>query len=376
MALSKPERDRLVVLRQVKEGRVTQKAAAGQLGLSGRWVKKLVKRLREQGDQGLAHRLRGKPSNRGHGRKLRQRALGLVRERYGDYGPTLASEVLAQEHGVVVNRETLRQWMSREKLWRPRRAKLKQVHVWRARRAHRGELLQWDTSEHDWLEGRGPKLYLLAMVDDATSELTARFALSDSTAENMRLLGQYVEQQGRPVAVYTDKASLFQVNRPLHWNKHLEEKPAPTQIGRALQELGIGRITAHSPQAKGRVERCFGTLQDRLVKALRRAGVKALDPANRYLEREFVPAWNRRFQQPSAEPADVHRPLRRDQLLVSILSHVEQRTVGNDYTVAWRGRRYQIPAPQARPRMRKAAVRVEQRLDGALWLRWQQQEIP
>ena len=222
MALSKRERDRLVVFRQVKEGKLKQKAAAQQLGLSQRWVKKLIKRVREEGDRGLAHRLRGRPSNRAHQAKTQRRTLALVREHYSDYGPTLASEVLARDHDLAVNRETLRQWMSREALWKPRRAKLKRVHVWRARRRQRGELVQWDTSEHDWLEGRGPKLYLTAMIDDATSELVARFALSDSTAENLRLLGWYLERRGRPVEVYTDKASLFQVNRPLHYNKHLD----------------------------------------------------------------------------------------------------------------------------------------------------------
>ena len=277
MALSKRERDRLVVLRQVKEGKLKQKAAARQLGLSPRWVKKLVKRIRPEGDRGLAHRLRGRPSNRAHQAQTQQRVLTLVREHYGDYGPTLASEVLARDHGLAVNRETLRQWMSRAGLWKSRRAKLKRVHVWRARRSQRGELVPWDTSTHDWLEGRGPKLYLTAMIDDASSELVARFASSDSTEENLRLLGRYLEQSGRPVAVYTDKASLFQVNRPLHHNKHLDGKPQPTQIERALAALDIRRVTAHSPQAKGRVERCFGTLQDRLVKALRRVGAGEAD---------------------------------------------------------------------------------------------------
>lgn len=288
MALSKRERDRLVVLRQVKEGKLKQKAAARQLGLSPRWVKKLVKRIRPEGDRGLAHRLRGRPSNRAHQAQTQQRVLTLVREHYGDYGPTLASEVLARDHGLAVNRETLRQWMSRAGLWKSRRAKLKRVHVWRARRPQRGELVPWDTSTHDWLEGRGPKLYLTAMIDDASSELVARFASSDSTEENLRLLGRYLEQSGRPVAVYTDKASLFQVNRPLHHNKHLDGKPQPTQIERALAALDIRRVTAHSPQAKGRVERCFGTLQDRLVKALRRVGANDLEQANRYLEEEFL----------------------------------------------------------------------------------------
>jgi hypothetical protein len=375
VGLSKRERDRLVVLRQVKEGKLRQRAAAEQLGLSARWIKKLMKRLRSEGDRGLAHRLRSRPSNNGHGAELREQALALIRERYGDYGPTLASEVLAQEHAIRVNRETLRGWMSAEKLWRPRRQKLAKVHVWRARRRRRGELLQWDTSEHDWLEGRGPKLYLIAMIDDATSELTARFALSDSTAENLRLLRRYVELHGRPAAVYTDKAGLFQVNRPLHHNKHLEPEPGPTQIGRALAELDIRRITAHSPQAKGRIERSFGTLQDRLVKGLRRSGASSLEQANRYLEQQLEPQWKRRFARQAAEPADAHRKLRKDQRLESILSQVEQRVVNNDYTLAWRGKRYQIPTGQAKPRMRKQRVELEQRLDDGLWLRWRQGRI-
>ncbi|MFQ5724026.1 MAG: ISNCY family transposase [Terriglobia bacterium] len=370
MALSKRERDRLVVLRQLKQGKLTQRAAAEQLGLSPRWVRKLARRLRQQGDRGLAHRLRGRVSNRAHDAPTRRRALELVREHYPDYGPTLASEMLASDHDLAVNRETLRQWMSREGLWKPRRARLKRAHVWRARRRRRGELVQWDTSEHDWLEGRGPKLYLTAMIDDATSELVARFASSDSTAENLRLLGRYLEQRGRPVAVYTDKASLFQVNRPLHHNKHLDGKPQPTQIGRALEELDIRRVTAHSPQAKGRVERCFGTLQDRLVKALRRVGADDVEQANRYLEEKFLAEWNERFTREPAEAVDAHRRLRKDQRAASILSHVESRVIGNDYTVSWQGRRYQIAAGEAKPRMRKASVRVEQRLDGELWLRW------
>ena len=177
------------------------------------------------------------------------------------------------------------------------------------------------------------------MIDDATSELVARFALSDSTAENLRLLGQYLEQSGRPVEVYTGKASLFRVNRPLPHNKHPDAKPQPTQIERALAELDIRRVPAHSPQAKGRVERCFGTLQDRLVKALRRVGANDWEQANRYLEEEFLEEWNRRFTCEPAEAADAHRPLRSDQTPASILSYVEPRVVGHDYTVRWQRRR-------------------------------------
>ena len=375
MGLNERERDRLVVLRQVKEGKLTQASAAEQMGLSRRWVKKRMSRLRGEGDRGLAHRLRGRASNRGHGGELRAKALALIRERYGDYGPTLASEMLADEHGMAVNRETLRQWMSAEKLWKPKRQKLNKVHVWRPRRRRRGELVQWDSSTHDWLEGRGPKLSLIAMIDDATSELTARFALSDSTAENLRLLGRYVERHGRPAAVYTDKAGLFQVNRPLHHNKHMDAEPPPTQIGRALAELGIERIAAHSPQAKGRIERCFGTLQDRLVKGLRRCGASTLDEANRYLEQEFEGRWNERYRRKAAEAADAHRKLRKDQRLESMLSEVGERVVGNDYTLAWGGKRYQAPAERAKARRRKRRVELERRLGGGVWLRWGDERI-
>lgn len=375
VGLSGREQDRLVVLRQVQQGKLTQRKAAEQLGLSARWVKKLMKRLRSEGARGLVHRLRGRASNRGHGVQVRQRAVELVGERYADYGPTLAAEVLASEHAVAVNRETLRQWMSQARIWKPRRQKIHQVHVWRRRREQRGELVQWDTSEHRWLEGRGEKLYLIAMIDDATSELTARFARHDSSAENMRLLGRYIERHGRPVEVYTDKAGLFQVNRPLHYNKHLPAAPEQTQIKRALEELGIGRIAAHSPQAKGRVERSFQTMQDRLVKGLRRAGTTTLEHANRYLWEVFEPDWNRRFAKPPASPLDAHRALRKDHHLASALSHVETRMVNNDYTLRWGGERYQIAAVDVRPRLRQAKLRVEQRLDGALVGRWEGREM-
>jgi len=376
VGLSGRERDRLVLLRQVKEGKLTQRKAAEQLGLSSRWVKKLMKRLKSEGDRGLAHRLRGRASNRGHGSEVRKRVLGLVQERYSDYGPTLASEVLASDHAIEVNRETLRQWMSQEQMWKPRREKIKRVHVWRERRQQLGELVQWDTSEHLWLEERGEKLYLIAMIDDATSQLTARFARHDSTEENMRLLWQYLERHGRPVEVYTDKAGLFQVNRPLHFNKHLPAAPEQTQIKRALEELGIGRIAAHSPQAKGRVERSFGTMQDRLVKGLRRAEACTLEQANRYLWEVFEPDWKQRFAKRAASGLDAHRALRKDHHLASALSYVETRLANNDYTLRWFAERYQIAAADVRPRMRKSKLRVEERLDGTLVARWEGRQMP
>src|SRR5450432_2645269 len=215
----------------------------------------------------------------------------LSQDVYRGFGPTLASEYLAKKHDIEVSRETTRKWMVEAKLWRPRRQRVEKRHEWRPRRSRFGELVQWDTSTHDWLEGRGETVYLIAMIDDATSRLFARFVRHDSTEENMQLLWSYLEKLGRPIAFYTDKASLFQTAEKRKRDEPGVEKDAvempPTQIGRALRELGITWIAAHSPQAKGRVERNFKTAQDQLVKGLRVAGVKTIEQANQYLQEDY-----------------------------------------------------------------------------------------
>jgi hypothetical protein len=277
---------------------------------------------------------------------------------------------LACEHGLQVSDETVRQWLTAEGLWRPRPRQVRAVHVWRARRECRGELVQWDTSVHAWLEDRGPeKMYLVAMIDDATSRLFARFVSADSTEENLWVLRQYIEQHGRPQAVYTDKAGLFQPTLARGWNREEPEGKGETQIGRALRELGIEWIAAHSPQAKGRIERCFGTLQDRLVKALRRAGIRGVADANRYLDEEFLPLWNERFTVEPKAAADAHRPVGRYLNLDSILAWVETRKVANDYTVQWQGRKWQIPKAAIVARLRGRTIRIERQLDGVLMAR-------
>jgi hypothetical protein len=248
--------------------------------------------------------------------------------------------------------------------------------------------VQWDTSEHDWLEGRGERLYLISMIDDATSELVAQFVRSDSTEENMRTLRQYLELYGRPVAFYTDKASLFQtapkVARDQKALPRSEREPMPpTQIGRALQELHIVWIAAHSPQAKGRIERVFATAQDRLVKGLRLAGVSTLEDANRYLDEEFLPWWNANLTVEPVSAADAHRTLGPEHDLASALSHVETRQITSDYTFRNDGHVYQIARRCIQPGMRGGTVRVEMRLDGSIavrfgdkWLQVSECEMP
>ena len=261
----------------------------------------------------------------------------LSKPLYADFGPTLAAEYLQQRHGIHVGRETLRGWMAAAGLWKPRRRKPGRAHLWRPRRRCRGELVQWDTSEHDWLEGRGEKLYLIGMIDDASSELLARFVRHDSSAENRRLLKTYLEKNGRPAAFYTDRASLF-VNTPKNSAGEDPKTLPPTQIGRALEELGIESIRAYSPQAKGRVERSFGTAQDRLVKGLRVAGASTIKQANAYLESEFLPWWNATLRVQPAHPDEAHRELGPEHDLDSALSHVETRRVANDYTIRFPGK--------------------------------------
>ena len=252
---------------------------------------------------------------------------------------------------------------------------MEQAHGWRARRARYGELVQWDTSEHDWLEARGEKLYLISMIDDATSRWTARFVRHDSTEENLRQLRRYLEQHGRPVAVYTDKASLFQIApRAIHHRDAPEEQQ--TQIGRTLQELNIEWIAAHSPQAKGRIERSFQTAQDRLVKGLRRVGAKDLETANAYLEQVFLPLWNQRFRYEPQMAGDAHRALLPETNLDSVLSIRESRTVAGDYTVRWAGAIYRVQREQIARGMRGARVQLERRLDGSRWMHWRNRFVP
>jgi hypothetical protein len=233
--------------------------------------------------------------------------------------------------------------------------------------------VQWDTSEHDWLEGRGEKLYLIAMIDDATSRLTAGFVRRDSTEENLRQLRCYLEQHGRPLSVYTDKASLFQIApRAIHHRDAPEQQLS--QIGRALQELNIEWIAAHSPQAKGRIERAFQTAQDRLVKGLRQVGAKDLETANAYLQQIYVPLWNRRFCCEPQLAGDAHRAVLPENL-DSVLSIRQSRTVGQDHTVRWEGVIYQVDRKQITAAMRGARVQLERRLNGSTWMHWRNRMV-
>jgi transposase len=374
--MTQEDRDRLVALQKAKKGLITQKEAAAEIGQSERHVRRLLRKLKGKGDAVVVHGLRGRRSNRKIDEKVKQSAIEILSGKvYAGFGPTLAAEYLAEKHDIHVGRETLRGWMEEGKLWRPKRQRIEKIHEWRQRRSRDGELVQWDTSEHAWLEDRGPKLYLIGMIDDATSRIHARFVLHDSTEENMRLLWSYLERNGRPLSFYTDKASLFQTAPKTPRDRKAlppeERDPLPpTQIGRALQELDIVWIPAHSPQAKGRVERSFQTAQDRLVKGLRVAGASTLEQANAYLEEKFIPWWNEKLTVVPANPDNAHRPLAATHSLPASLSYVETRQVNNDYTIQFDNKTYLMARTDIRTGLRGGTVRVEVRLDGSLAVRF------
>ncbi len=373
--MNQAERDWLVALKKAKKKLITQKEAALELGVTERHVRRLLKSMKRRGDQAVIHALRGQKSNRRIDEKIRQEATKILsQEVYQGFGPTLASEYLAKKHKVNVSRETVRTWMMEAKLWRPKKERVGKVHQWRARRSRFGDLLQWDTSDHDWLEGRGDEIKLILLIDDASSKWHARFVRNDSTEENMEVLERYLKKWGRPLSCYTDKASLFQTAVKTKRDEQRQQKDRlempPTQIARALKELEITWIGAHSPQAKGRVERSFATAQDRLVKGLRVAGAKTLEQANEHLENEFLPWVNETLSVTPANPDDAHRPLEEKHNLAAILSHVESRRVGNDYTIQFESKIYQIASKDIRAGLRGADVRVEKRRDGSIAVRF------
>lgn len=366
------ERDRLMLMHEIEAKRLTVREAALRMGVSERQCKRIWRAFRERGDGGMVHGLRGQRSNAGKrmdGRK--ESALGLYREHYVGFGPKLASELLAERHELVVDHETLRRWLMEAKLWRAKREPKRQ-HRWRReRKLFRGEMVQLDGSLHDWFEGRAgsERCVLIVMVDDATGEVFARFHGRESSHAVMATLRDYGLRHGLPRALYADKASWARVNGASA--DEVEQRGARrprTQLGRALDTLGVELIAAHSPQAKGRVERANGTLQDRLVKLLRLEGISDLAAANRYLDEVFLPAHNARFTVPAGRSADLHQPCPPEGELAAALSMHTTRKVGRDYCVSYNGQCLQLSGHDANRGLVGQDVVVHEHLDGQLIL--------
>lgn len=364
--MSVKEAGRLAVVQQVLDGQLNQAQAAQKLNLSVRQIKRLCRQVRELGGAGLISRRRGRPSNRKIDDAVRQEVLALLHQRYSDFGPELAREHLAAEHGFGHSTETLRSWMIQAGLWTPKRRRAQRVHSPRQRRACLGELVQIDGSHHDWFEGRAPKCCLIAFIDDATGRvLGGRFEATETTEGYLGVLERYVSEHGAPLALYSDRHSIF--------TKHDSEDPKPTQFERALMQLDIESICAHSPQAKGRVERLFQTLQDRLCKAMRLANINSMEQANAWLG-GYLAEHNARFAVAPRDSADMHRRWGRSaHELARICALHHQRQMSAQGSCRFEGAIVQIEVNQAHAPKASASVDIVQFADGRLELIWRGQ---
>jgi transposase len=362
LRMSRKERNRLAVMVQVKQKKLPLIKASQVLGVTYRQAKRIWQRYRQQGDAGLVHRLRGRPSLRRVAPRLRERILARYQERYGDFGPTLAAEYLAGEDGLVIDHETLRRWLLASGLWSRRRCR-QQHRQWRQRKPCFGQMVQLDGSHHDWFEGRRERAVLMVMIDDATNRLYARFFEEETTRASYDVFAGWVARHGLPRSVYADRDSIYRCQRTASVAEQLAGQEPQTQFGRAMMQLGVELILANSPQAKGRVERMNGTLQDRLVKALRLQGISDLESANAYLEAEFLSQINRRFNVPAASAADVHR--RGAVNLEEILSWEEERVVLRDWTLSWGNQWRQIDRRHEALSLAGKKVLVRRLRDGA-----------
>lgn len=368
--LSQKEQDRVEAIKKAAARELKQREAAVQLGLSVRHVKRLVARFRAEGEAGLASRLRGRRSNRAFSEEAKRQVLDLVREHYPDFGPTFASEMLAERHGIHLSPSTLRNWMTDAGLWHPKRRRAGRVHQPRPRRDYLGELVQIDGSPHDWFEGRAEPCTLIVFIDDATSRLLAlRFVPAETTFAYMETLAQQLNAHGRPVAVYSDRHSIFRTTRK-------DGCAEPTQFARALKTLDIELITASTPQAKGRVERANQTLQDRLVKQLRLENISDPEAANRYLP-GFIERYNARFAVQPASDVDVHRSvLHSDADLQLILTLHHRRRLSRNLVCKFNNRSYLVQTRGRGYTLRHAMITVCETATGEVTLLYKGKTLP
>ena len=374
VGLSQKERRRVEVFSKVKSGGITLKKASELLGLSYRQALRNYARYATDGNSGLAHGLRGRESNRRIEKSRRERMLELYQGKYGGFGPRLAAEYLREADGEDLSEETLRRWLIAAGLWTARRQGARH-RKWRERKAHFGEMLQMDGSLHDWFEGRRGKASLMVLIDDATNWTSARFFEEETTEAAMTVFAAYVKRHGLPRSLYVDRDSIYKTTRDSTVDEALSAKSPRTQFGRAMEELDVQLILAHSPQAKGRVERRHAVFQDRLVKGMRLKKISTLEAANKYLEEDFLEKMNTQFTVPAREKGNVHRRVRRGLKLEHVLSFQEVRVVQNDWTISWRNRYFQLSEEHQKLSLTKKQIMVSELLDGTIRLMYRDREL-
>jgi hypothetical protein len=359
---------RLHIIQKVLERVIDQSEAAELLSLSSRQIRRIVKRIRIEGEKGVVHRSRGKASNRRILGKTREKVIKLYRAQYCDFGPTLASEKLLERDGVQVNDETLRLWLLESGDWKKSRKK-RRHRRWRERKHHLGEMVQMDGSHHDWFEGRGPWCVLMSYIDDATGKVFARFYDYEGTIPAMDSFKRYLGKQGLPMSLYLDRHTTYKSTAKPSIEDEFNNTMPLSEFERALKELGVRVIHANSPQAKGRVERLFRTLQDRLVKEMRLRGIRTIQEGNGFLK-HYLALYNRRFCVLPVEGTDLHRPLPPGVNLDTILCIKTERMLRNDFTIAHNKKLYQI-----RDKTKAAKVEVQDRIDGSIKIFYQNQAL-
>lgn len=354
LKMSLKEAERLGIMREIDKKKLTLAKAGEELGLSLRQAKRVRKRYLEYGERGLISLKRGRRSNRKIEEGIRDRAVRLIKEKLDDFGPTLAREKLEEYEGIKVSDETVRKWLIEEGLWKIKRRKEVRVHQRRERRKRFGELLQGDGSPHDWFEGRSEKCVLIQFVDDATSKTTtARFVKTETTDGYLDLLKDHLGKYGRPLGLYVDKHSVFRVNK-----EEIKTGVGITHFGQVVKELGIDLICAHSPQAKGRVERKNGVFQDRLIKEMRLRGINTMEEGNSFLP-EFLEIINEKFGKEAASAEDAHREMRTKDKLERVFARKETRKLSKNLTFQYKGTLYMLQTKTSH-RLRYATVDVLQ----------------
>jgi len=364
------ELKRLHIIHKVIEGELAQVQAAEMISLSERQIRRIVRRIEGEGDAGIQHRSRGRQSSRKLPKKLADRLVALYKEKYKGFGPTLASEKLLEEDGIEVSKETVRSYLIAAGEWKKER-KRKAHRQWRARKEHCGEMLQMDGSVHDWFEGRGPKCVLMAYIDDATNRVYGRFYEYEGTIPAMDSFKRYIRKYGIPISVYFDRHKTYKSPSEPTIEDEINGTEPLSEFGRALTELAVKLIHAYSPQAKGRIERQFNTLQDRLIKEMRLRGISTIEEANRFLEESYWAAYNKKFMVKALHKEDLHRSVPKGLNLDRILCIRTEHTVRNDNTVTHNKKLYQLK--EAFPK--KTKVMVEDRVDGSMLIMYQERRI-